>query len=316
MDRLDELALFLAILETGSLAAAGRRQGCSAPAVTRALAALEARVGARLVERTTRRLSPTEAGRGLADTARRVLGDYDEAMREGNEAGPRGLLRVTAPLVFGRRHVTPLVTSFLAAYPAVRVDLLLSDRQLDLIEDGLDVALRIGRLPDSGLVVLRVGQVRQVAVAAPAYLARRGMPVRPDDLADHDVIASAPATAAYWAAGPRTEPVTWRFQTAGREHAIPLHPRLAVNEVEAKLEAVRAGHGIGQALSYQVVDDLAAGRLVRLLPDHERPPLPVHLVVPSARHLAAKARAFLDHAAPRLRALDVLREPDGGAAGA
>ncbi|MEA1652056.1 LysR family transcriptional regulator [Nitrospirillum sp. BR 11164] len=308
MDRLDELSLFLAILETGSLAAAGRRLRRSAPAVTRTLAALEARVGTRLVERTTRQLAPTEAGRRLAETARRVLADYDEAMREGNEAAPRGLLRVTAPLVFGRRHVTPVVTSFLAAYPLVRVELLLSDRQLDLIEDGLDVALRIGDLPDSGLVARRVGQVRQVTVAAPGYLAHRGTPQRPEDLGTHDTIVSTPLVHA-----PQAGPAEWRFLAPGgdrgRERTVPLSPRLMVNEVEAKLEAVRAGHGIGQALSYQVVDDLAAGRLVRLLTAFERPPLPVHLVVPSTVHLAAKARAFLDHAAPLLKALDVLREP-------
>jgi DNA-binding transcriptional LysR family regulator len=264
--------------------------------MTRSLAALEERVGARLVERTTRRLTPTEAGRRLGEQARRLLSTYAEAVREPSVGPVRGELRVTAPLVFGRRHVTPIVASFLDAHPELRVELVLDDRGLDLIAEGLDIAVRIGRLDDSGLVARRVGEVRRLLVASPDYLARRGRPRTPAELAQHDVIFLA-----------RPGPVVWRFRGARRELVVRLKPRLVVNEVDAMLIAVRAGRGIGRPLSYQVADDLAAHSLVRLLPDVEPPPLPVQLVVPSARHQAPKVRAFLDHAARALAPLAVLR---------
>ena len=297
MDRLDELEIFVAIIDAGSLAGAARRLRRSPPAVTRALAELEDRVGARLIERTTRRCRPTEAGRRLADHARRVLADYGEAVREPAVGPVRGVLRVTAPLVFGRRHLTPVVTSFLTAHPEVRVELVLSDRNLDLVADELDVALRIGALADTGLVARRVGEVRRVVVASPAYLAQRGAPRTPAELAGHDLV--------YAATSGRPQPLAWRFGPAAG-HAVAVTPRLVVTEVEATLIAVRAGAGIGRALSYQVADDLEAGTLVRLLADHEPPPLPVQLVLPSARHLPAKTRAFVDHAARALGALRVL----------
>src|SRR3954469_24806753 len=224
MDRLDELAVFLAILDEGSLAAAGRKLRRSPPAVTRALAGLEDRLGARLVERTTRRSRPTEAGGRLGEHARGGLAGYGEAVREAAAGPVRGVLRVTAPLVFGRRHVTPIVASFLDAYPGVRVDLVLSDRNLDLIADGLDVALRIGALADSSLVARRVGEVRRVLVASPSYLAARAALRGPEDLARHDVIFTQ-------AAG-RSSGLEWRF--AGEPHgiAVRLVPRLIVNDVD------------------------------------------------------------------------------------
>jgi len=297
MDRLDELAVFIAVLDTGSLAAAARKLRRSPPAVTRALSTLEARVGARLIERTTRRLAPTEAGRRLAEHARTVLSGYEDALGNLSGAPPSGLLRVTAPLVFGRRHVMPLVTAFLDAHPAVRIELVLSDRSLDLIEEGMDVAVRIGHLPNSGLVVRHVGEVRRVLVASPDYLARRVPPRDPADLIDHHVIFTPG----------RSTLLEWRFLRAGREQAVRLRPRLVVNEIESMLSAVRAGYGIGRALSYQVADDLKAGRLVRLLPAFDPPALPIHLVVPSAQHMAPKVRAFLDHAAGSLQMLDRIR---------
>lgn len=299
MDRLDELSILVAVLDAGSLAAAGRRLRRSAPAVTRALTALEERVGARLVERTTRRLAPTEAGRRLAEQARAVLAGYADAVRDAGETPLRGTVRVTAPVVFGRRHVTPLAAAFLDAHPAVRVELVLADRDLDLIEEGLDGAVRIGKLADSGLVARRVGEVRRVLVASPDYLAARGTPRRPGDLAGHDAIFSSG----------RPVPVEWRFQEGARGRVVRLAPRLLVNEVEAALVAARMGRGIAMALSYQVADDLAAGTLVHLLADHEPPPLPVQLLVPGGRHMAPRVRAFLDHAARYLGALEVIRPP-------
>ena len=297
MDRLDELTVFLAIIDAGSLAAAGRRLRKSPPTVTRILAALEDRAGARLVERTTRKLVPTEAGRRLVEQAGRVLAAYDEALREPSAAQVRGVLRVTAPSVFGRRHVTPIVASFLDAWPAVRVELVLSDKSLDLFDERLDVAVRIGRLGDSSLVVRRVGEVRRMLVASPAYLARRGRPESPADLAGHDLIFTSGSSA----------PLEWRFGPGLRGQAVALSPRLVVNDTDATLLAVRAGRGIGRALSYQVADDLAAQTLQRLLPEWEPPPLPVQLVVPSARQLPQKTRAFLDHAARALSVLGVIR---------
>ncbi|HEY0480179.1 MAG TPA: LysR family transcriptional regulator [Kofleriaceae bacterium] len=297
MDRLDELAIFVAIVDEGSLAAAARKLRRSPPAVTRALAALEERVATRLLERTTRRSRPTEAGRRLLEHAREVLAGYGEAVREVGAGPVRGLLRVTAPLVFGRRHVTPIVASFLDAYPGVRVELVLNDRNLDLVGDGFDVALRIGPLADSSLVARRVGEVRQVLVASPSYLAGHAALRAPRDLVRHDVVFTAS----------RAGPLEWRFGESLRGEVVRLVPRLIVNEVDAVLLAVRAGRGIGRPLSYQVADDLASGSLVRLLPAFEPPPLPVQLVVPSARHLSPKARSFVDHAARALATLGVIR---------
>lgn len=297
MDRLDELELFVAILEHGSLAAAGRRLRKSPPAVTRALAELEQRVGVRLLERTTRRSRPTEAGKRLAEHARRVLAGYTEAVREPSSAPARGLLRVTAPAIFGRRHVTPIVASFLDAHPGVRVELVLHDRNLNLVDEGLDVAVRIGTLTDASLIVRRVGEVRRVVVASPSYLAAHPPPREPSDLIDHAIVFTAT----------RPGPLTWQFGGPRRGATVHLTPRLHVNEIEAALLAIRAGHGIGRAMSYQVADDLASGALVRLLADREPPALPVQIVVPSARHLSPRTRSFVDHAARALSAVSVIR---------
>jgi DNA-binding transcriptional LysR family regulator len=294
MDRLEELAALVAILDTGSLAAAGRRLRRSPPAMTRILTGLEERMGTQLVVRTTRRLAPTETGRRLAEHARGLLAGYEGAMGELTGARVSGVLHVTAPLVFGRRHVTPIVTSFLELHPAMRVELALADRLLNLVEEGLDVAVRFGRLADSGLLARRVGEVRRVVVASPAYLARRGAPRLPAELARHDLVFT-------------TGPLEWRFGP-GAGKPVRLTPRLLVNDVDAMLAAVRAGRGIGRALSYQVADDLASGALVRLLPDLEPPALPVQLVT-RVRHPAPRVRAFVDHAARALAALEVIHTP-------
>lgn len=295
MDRLEELHLVAAIAEGGSLAAAGRRLGQAPPAVTRTLAALEERLGVRLFERTTRKVRATQAGQRLAAQAQRLLHDYDEAMAEaaGEARVPRGRLRVAAPLVFGRRHVAPIVTAFLDAEPLVSVDLALSDRNADLIDEGIDVAVRIGTLQDAALMAQRVGTIGRVLAASPAYLARYGTPAVPEDLAAHETVLFAPFGGA----------PEWRFA----DRTVAIMPRLTVNAAEAAVAAAVAGRGITLALSYQVADELAHGQLVRLLPEHEAPSSPVHFVFPSARLLAPRTRAFLDFAAPQLSALDVLR---------
>lgn len=301
MDRLEEMRLFVAAVEAGSLAAAGRRLGHSPPAMTRMVAALEERLGVRLLERSTRRLAPTEAGRRLAEQARRLLADYAEAMAEaaGEGTAPRGRLRVAAPLVFGRLHVAPVVTAFLAAQPAVTADLQLADRNVDLLEEAIDVALRIGPLRDSGLVARRVGSVRRLVAASPDYLAARGTPAGPEDLARHAIVEFRS----------RATPPDWRFLgPEGREVVQRVLPRFAVNEAQAAVAAAVAGHGIVSALSYQMAAELESGALVRLLRGWEMPALPVSLVFPSARLLPPRVRAFLDFAAPRLAALPVLQE--------
>jgi DNA-binding transcriptional LysR family regulator len=298
MDRLDELSLLVAVIDAGGLAAAGRRLRRSPAAMTRALAALEERAGARLIERTTRRLAPTEAGRELADRARRLLADYEAALETSAPDAVRGLLRVTGPTVFGGRHLAPIVNAFLDQHPDVRADVTLHDRNLDLIDSELHVALRIGALADSSLVSRRVGAVRRVTIASPDYLARFGAPKTPADLARHRIVLTTAVSAT----------PEWRFEAGGRPRAVRLDPRLRVNDVEAALAAVLAGQGIGRALSYQVADELAAGRLVRLLPDFEPPPLPVQLLTAGGRFMPPLVRAFLDFAAPRLERLAVLRE--------
>jgi len=270
MDRLDELSLFVAIIDAGSLAGAARRLNRSAAAATRALAALEARAGARLVARTTRRLAPTPAGLALAEQARGLVSGYEAAILGAGEGLVRGLVRITAPVLFGRRHIAPVVASFLDAYPETQAELVLADRNVDL-------------------------------VASPAYLAARGAPRKPGDLAAHDTILGQI----------RSGPLEWQF---GRTR-VRLAPRLIVNEVEAALTAARAGRGIARVLSYQAAEDIAAGRLVRLLPRHEPPPVPVQLVTPGADHRPARVNAFIDHASAALRALPVLHS-EGGNSGA
>lgn len=298
MDRLDELAVLVAVIDDGSLVAAARRLRRSAPAVTRTLSALENRVGARLIERTTRRLSATPAGRALAESARALLSSYDAAVGGASPgAALKGLVRVTAPVQFGRRHVVQLVSGFLETFPETQVELLLHDRYLDLIAEGLDVAVRIGRLTDSRLLVRRVGEVRRLLVASPDYIAHHGAPARPADLTKHDTIFGTSMQG----------PVEWRFGPQGRISVVRLAPRLLVNEIEAQLVAARSGSGIARVLSYQVVEDLAAGRLMRLLEAFEPPPLPVQLVAVSRVHRAPKVRTFLDYAAEHLGELRVIQ---------
>jgi DNA-binding transcriptional LysR family regulator len=297
MDRLDELAIFVSIIEAGSLISASRRLRRSPPAVTRALSALEDRMGLRLVERTTRRLAATEAGTALAERARTLLADYDAVLAGGSQAPIRGVLRITAPVQFGRRHVEPVVSAFLNEYPDVQIELTLNDRNLDLIEEGLDLAVRIGPLADSRLVARHIGSVRRVVVASPAYLERRGIPRTPPDLASHDTIFGRARSSAR----------EWRFGSSQRGIVVRLAPRLLVDDVDAQLQAAQAGRGIARPLSYQVTDELAAGSLVRILQDFEPESLPVHLVTPSRTHLSPKVRAFLDSAVNAFRDNDVIR---------
>ena len=293
MDRLDELAIFVCIVDEGSLVRAGARLRRSPPAVTRALAALERRLGARLIDRTTRRLAPTEAGRLLYEKARGLLADYEAASLGVRTAPVRGLLRIAAPVQFGRRHVAPVVAAFLDAHAELEVELMLNDRNVDLIAEAIDIAVRIGPLADSGLSARPVGELRRLWVASPGYLAARGRPEVPRDLAGHEAVSGTARTTR-----------SWQF---ARGRPVRVAGRLRVDDVQARLQAVLDGRGIGQFLSYQVADELAAGRLVRLLRAHEQPAIPVHLLTKGRINRAPKVDAFLDFAAGRLSALPVLR---------
>jgi DNA-binding transcriptional LysR family regulator len=296
MDRLDELAIFVRIVEEGSLARAASRLRRSPPAVTRALAALEGRLGVRLIDRTTRRLAPTEAGRLLYERARGLLGDYEAATLGVREAPVRGLLRIAAPVQFGRRHVAPIVSAFLDEHADVEIELMLNDRNVDLIDDSIDVAVRIGPLADSGLTARQVGEVKRLWVASPVYLERRGTPQTPQDLDRHEALLGTFRTAG-----------SWNFIRGRRRGGVRVTGRLRVDDVETRLQAVLDGRGIGQFLSYQVANELTAGRVVRLLQSFEQPAIPVHLLTKGRVNRAPKIESFLAFAGPRLQALAVLR---------
>ncbi len=284
------MEVFVRVVDDGSFAAAGRSLQMSPPSVTRAIASLEVQVGARLLTRTTRRLALTEAGRRYVEDCRRILSDVAEAeaVAAGSFARPTGTLHVTAPVEFGRRHVLPVLGAFLDRHPTVRGRALLLNRVVDLVDEGLDVAVRIGPLPDSSLRAIRVGYVRRVIVAAPAYLAEHGTPEVPQDLIHHDVLAMTSSSAST---------ARWRF---AQTH-VTVTPRLRCNEVAGVLQCVEAGRGLTRLLSYQVHDALEGDRVHRVLVDHEPPADPVHLVHPQGRQPSAKLRAFLEFAADALR---------------
>jgi DNA-binding transcriptional LysR family regulator len=293
MDRTDAIAVFIAVADQGSFAAAARRLGRSPASVTRAVADLEARLGVRLLTRTTRAVSTTEAGQRFLGGAKRVLADLDEIERAaaGQGTAPRGELRLTAPILFGRLHVLPIVTEFLDRFPEVQAALALVDRPVDLVEEGLDVAVRIGALGESSAVATRVGALRRIVVASPDYLARRGTPQRPADLTDHDVVAfSGIAGVEHWV-----------FREAAGDVNVAIRPRLVVSTAEAAIDAARAGFGLTRVLSYQAAGDVARGSLLRVLPGYEGDEVPIHLVYPGGRHPPPKLRAFLDFTTPRLR---------------
>lgn len=293
MDRADQMVVFVEVAERGSFVQAARRLKRSPAAVTRVIAELEVRLGVRLLNRTTRAVTLTEAGQGFLAGAKRVLADLDEIERAtaGQGSAPRGELAVTAPIVFGRRHVTPVVTAFLKRYPEVNVRLLLLDRPIDLVDEGIDVAVRIGVLPDSSAVATQVGTVQRVVVAAPSYLARSAAVDAPADLARHRIIS-------FSGMGGMER---WRFHHDGGETAVRVTPRLTVSTAEAALDVALSGFGITRVLSYQAAEALAAGSLLRVLAASETQDLPVHLLYPAGRYPAPKLRAFIDFAASQLR---------------
>jgi DNA-binding transcriptional LysR family regulator len=289
MDRIDNVAVFAEVADRGSFAEAARRLHRSPAAVTRAVAELESRLGVRLLNRTTRAVSVTEPGQRFLAGARRVLADLAEIEQAaiGQGSAPRGELRITAPIVFGRKHVLPLVTQFLEKYPEVSVRLVLLDRSADLVEEGIDAAIRIGSLANTSAIATRVGVLKSVVVAAPSYIKKRGQPKKPRELSTHDIIAFAGLDSVD----------RWKFE--GSEVAI--RPRLVVNTAEAAIDAAVAGFGISRLLSYQAADALDAKSLVRVLREHEGDDIPIHVLYPDGRHPPPKLRAFLDLLVPWLR---------------
>jgi DNA-binding transcriptional LysR family regulator len=293
MDRLDAMRLFVAVGDAGSLSAAARKRKVPLPTVSRKLALLEEHLGVRLVVRTTRKFVLTEPGRTYLESCRRLLAEIEDAerMAAGEYEAPKGRLYVTAPIVFGRLHMLPIVLAFLKAYPQVDLRLSLVDRISDMIEEGIDVALRIANLADSSLIAARVGAVKLVTCAAPVYLKANGIPRAPTDLLQHHCIASANLSA--------TD--RWSYQVDGGEHTYRIRSRLAVTTAEAAIDAAIAGIGITRVLSYQAAPAVKSGKLKLLLRPFELPEIPVSLVHPEARLTPPKVRAFLDFAAPRLR---------------
>jgi DNA-binding transcriptional LysR family regulator len=293
MNRLEAMGVFLAVIDAGSLSAAGRKLGMPLATVSRKVSDLEAELKTRLLIRSTRQLTLTEAGRGYVAACRRILEEVNEAERAaaGEYSAPRGDLVVTAPVVFGRLHVLPVLIEFLRAYPEVNVRLVLGDRIVNLLEDHVDLALRIGSLPDSGLVATQLGSIRRVACSSPAYLSRSGTPATPRDLASHECISFELLATAN----------TWRFNVEGADTSVPIRPRLVVSTAESAIDAAMAGLGITCVFSYQIESALRAGALRLLLESFEPPPLPVSFLYSSQGRLPLKLRALLDFAAPRLR---------------
>jgi DNA-binding transcriptional LysR family regulator len=294
MDRLEAMSALLAAVDAGSLSGASRKLGMPLATVSRKVSELETHLRTRLVTRTSRRLILTDAGRSYVAACKRILDDVREAERAaaGEYSAPRGELIITAPIVFGRLHVLPVLLEFLNTYPEIDVRLTLADRVVNLQEDHVDLAVRIGELPDSSLVAMRVGSIGRVVCGSPAYFAERGTPKRPNELSKHDCITF----------NGLTSPEAWIFPSGKGNISVAVHSRLIVNTAEAAIDAAITGLGITRVLSYQVADALRTGALLLALREFEPPPVPVSLVHAGQGRLALKLRAILDFAAPRLRA--------------
>ena len=289
--------MFVAVAEAQSFAAGARTLGLSAPSATRGINALEERLGVRLFARTTRRVRLTDVGQTYLEDARHVLAQLQAAddAASGTATNPIGQLRITCSNEFGRIYVTPILTDFLDTYPDVRAEVLMVDRIVNIIEEGFDIAVRIGPLPPSGLSAVRVGRVRRVVCGAPAYFAKHGLPQSPIDLQSHRVVSVSPLT-------PLAE---WRFGRDMQE-VVRVNSRLTVSSVASGIAIARQGWGLCRVLSYQIGPDLEAGTLQTVLEDHEPEPLPIHLVHVEGRRAAAKVRSFIDFAVGRLRSISVL----------
>jgi DNA-binding transcriptional LysR family regulator len=282
MDRIDAMQAFVVVADLQGFAPAARKLGLSPPGVTRLIAALEDRLGARLLQRTTRSVTLTDVGARYLERARRILADVEEAeiSAQAERTAPSGRLVVSAPIGFGRIHVSPVMSAYLKRYPDVSGELRLSDRMINLVEDGVDLAVRIGHLADSSLVARSVGDMRRIVVASPEYLKQRGEPKRPAEIGVHDTIQFGASD--------------WHFSEEGREVRVPCTPRFITNSADAAIWHAEQGGGLTRVLAYQAADALRAGRLKVVLAKFEQAPLPIHIVYPTSRLLSAKVRTFVD----------------------
>jgi DNA-binding transcriptional LysR family regulator len=299
MDRLQAMTTFVTVVETGGFASAARKLDVSPSVVSRVVTELEEHLGVRLLTRTTRVVRLTDAGSGYFEDCRRILGEVDiaENAATGTHSSPRGLLSITAPVMFGRLHVTPIVLDYLQRYPEADASCWFVDRVVNLVDEGIDVAVRIAQLPDSSLQAIPVGSVRRVLCASPAYLEKHGTPHHPDHLAEHVTIAST---------GSSTPP-EWRLHDGERQILVRTQARFTTTTNDSAIAAALADFGIARLMSYQVARHVSEGRLFIVLPEFEPPPLPIHLVHREGRHVAQKVRAFLDLAVSTLRADESLR---------
>lgn len=281
MDRLQAMTTFVAVVDSGGFASAARKLNLSPPVVTRAVAELEERLGLRLLTRTTRVVRVTDAGARFAEDCRRILADIEEAetAATGTHAAPRGMLTITAPVLFGQLYVTPILVSYLQQFPEVDAQCLFLDRVVNVVEEGIDVAVRIGELPDSSLQATRVGRVRRVLVAAPVYLKAHGVPQRPQDLAAHTIVSAT-------GVNPVSE---WRFNDGGKPLLQRLQPRMRTTTNDSAIAAALAGLGITRLLSYQMAEHVRSGALQVVLQDFEGAPLPMHVVQRGAARDAESA---------------------------
>jgi DNA-binding transcriptional LysR family regulator len=294
MDRFESMSAFVAVVEAGGFSAASRKLGMPLATVSRKVSELEEQLSVQLLVRSTRNVSLTENGQQYFASCRRLLDELGEAERQvsGEYRAPKGGLVVSAPIVFGRLYLTPIIVDFLKAYPEVHIELRLADSIAHLLEEQVDIALRIGELPDSGIIAARAGEIRHVVVASPAYLKERGIPAHPRELSAHDCVTFLALHA----------PDEWIFKLGKRTEKYPVQSRLAVNTAEAAADAAIAGLGITRLLCYQVSKAIAERSLTLLMRDHEPIPLPVHLVYTGGRLIPQKLRAFLDFVLPRLKA--------------
>ena len=286
MDRIDAMQAFVAVADLQGFAPAARKLGLSPSGVTRLIAALEQRLGARLLQRTTRSVTLTDIGTRYLERARRILADVEEAegSAQDERTRPSGRLVVSAPVGFGRLHVSPVMSAYLKRYPEVSAELRLADRMVNLVEDGIDLAVRIGHLADSSLVARQVGEMRRIVVASPGYLQQRGEPNTPEAVTSHETIQFGAMTAS----------PDWRFVEDGREIRVACTPRFTTNSADAAIQHAEQGGGLTRVLAYQAADAIKGGRLRVVLAQFEQPPLPIHIVYPTSRLLSAKVRAFID----------------------
>ncbi len=298
MDQLHLINVFVAVVDANGFAGAARKLNISPPAVTRAINELEKHLGVRLLTRTTRVVRVTEAGARYGDDCRRILAELEEADRSasGAHGAPHGRLTITAPVLFGSKFVTPVVTEYLQRYPEVTIACWFMDRVVNMMDEGIDVAVRIGELADSSMQAIRVGSVRRVICASPGYLEQHGIPRSPDDLARHTIISASAVT-------PTSE---WRMVEDKLPWLVKLQPRITTTSNDSAVSAAASGFGLTRLLSYQVADQLRDGQLKTVLSEFESAALPVHLVHREGRYSSPKARAFLDLAIERLRANSLL----------